>query len=50
MLMGGSGWVVDQIDYQAFFLYTASLSIPGLLLLYFVSRARRQAAATGAAA
>jgi PAT family beta-lactamase induction signal transducer AmpG len=45
VLMGGSGWVVDQIDYQPFFLYTASLSIPGLVLLYFVARARRQAAA-----
>jgi len=41
MLMGGSGWVVDQIDYPAFFIYTACLSIPGLLLLYFVARARR---------
>lgn len=40
MLMGGSGWVVDQIDYPAFFIYTASLSIPGLVLLYFVARMR----------
>jgi MFS transporter, PAT family, beta-lactamase induction signal transducer AmpG len=49
MLMGGSGWVVDQIDYQRFFLYTAALSIPGLLLLYFVARARSQSGATAAA-
>jgi PAT family beta-lactamase induction signal transducer AmpG len=42
MLMGGSGWVVDHIDYPAFFTYTASLSIPGLVLLFFVARARRQ--------
>jgi PAT family beta-lactamase induction signal transducer AmpG len=41
LLMGGSGWVVDQIDYPAFFLYTASLSIPGLVLLYLVARSRR---------
>lgn len=44
MLMGGSGWVVDHIDYPAFFLYTASLSIPGLLLLFFVARARHTSA------
>lgn len=41
LLMGGSGWVVDQIDYPSFFLYTASLSIPGLVLLYFLARSRR---------
>ncbi len=38
LLMGGSGFVVDAIDYPAFFLYTASLSIPGLVLLYFMVR------------
>ncbi|HEV7633152.1 MAG TPA: MFS transporter [Steroidobacteraceae bacterium] len=38
VLMGTSGMVVDHIDYPAFFVYTASLSIPGLVLLYFVSR------------
>jgi PAT family beta-lactamase induction signal transducer AmpG len=43
MLMGGSGWVVDQVDYPAFFMYTASLSIPGLILLYFVARVRANA-------
>jgi PAT family beta-lactamase induction signal transducer AmpG len=47
MLMGGSGWVVDQIDYPAFFVYTASLSIPGLVLLYFVARSRRNESAVG---
>jgi MFS transporter, PAT family, beta-lactamase induction signal transducer AmpG len=41
MLMGGSGWVVDHIDYPAFFVYTASLSVPGLILLYLVARSRR---------
>lgn len=50
LLMGGSGWVVDQIDYQPFFLYTASLSVPGLVLLYFVARARRAPVAAGSAA
>jgi PAT family beta-lactamase induction signal transducer AmpG len=44
LLMGGSGWVVDQINFPAFFIYTASLSIPGLVLLYFVARSRRAAA------
>lgn len=38
LLMGFSGVIVDHIDYPAFFTYTASLSIPGLLLLYLVSR------------
>lgn len=38
LLMGTSGFVVDAIDYPAFFLYTASLSIPGLVLLYFLTR------------
>lgn len=38
LLMGTSGFVVDAIDYPAFFLYTASLSLPGLLLLYFLTR------------
>jgi PAT family beta-lactamase induction signal transducer AmpG len=38
LLMGTSGFVVDAIDYPAFFLYTASLSLPGLLLLYWLTR------------
>jgi PAT family beta-lactamase induction signal transducer AmpG len=37
-LMGASGFVVDAIGYPRFFLYTASLSIPGLLLLYWLVR------------
>jgi PAT family beta-lactamase induction signal transducer AmpG len=36
LLMGTSGFVVDAIDYPAFFVYTASLSIPGLILLYWL--------------
>jgi PAT family beta-lactamase induction signal transducer AmpG len=38
LLMGTSGIVVDHIGYPAFFLYTAALSIPALLLLYILSR------------
>jgi PAT family beta-lactamase induction signal transducer AmpG len=39
LLEGTSGFVVDAIGYPAFFTYTASLSIPGLLLLaWFVKR------------
>lgn len=38
LLMGTSGFVVDAVDYPAFFLYTASLSLPGLFLLYWLTR------------
>jgi PAT family beta-lactamase induction signal transducer AmpG len=38
LLMGTSGIVVDHIGYPPFFLYTAALSIPGLVLLYLLSR------------
>ena len=34
ILEGTSGMVVDHIGYPHFFLYTASLALPGLLLLY----------------
>jgi len=40
LLMGTSGLVVDAIGYPPFYLYTASLSIPALLLLYLLSRRR----------
>jgi MFS transporter, PAT family, beta-lactamase induction signal transducer AmpG len=40
LLMGVSGLVVDAIGYPQFFLYTASLSIPALLLLYLLARRR----------
>jgi PAT family beta-lactamase induction signal transducer AmpG len=36
LLMGTSGFVVDAIGYSAFFIYTASLSIPGLIILYWL--------------
>jgi PAT family beta-lactamase induction signal transducer AmpG len=38
LLMGTSGFMVDALGYGDFFLYTASLSIPGLLLLLWLSR------------
>jgi PAT family beta-lactamase induction signal transducer AmpG len=44
LLMGFSGVVVDHLGYPGFFTYTASLSIPGLLLLYFVAQRHRPAA------
>ena len=38
IMEGLSGFVVDAIGYPAFFTYTASMSIPALILLYFVAR------------
>jgi PAT family beta-lactamase induction signal transducer AmpG len=38
LLMGTSGIMVDVLGYGDFFLYTATLSIPGLLLLLWLSR------------
>ncbi len=38
LLEGTSGFVVDGIGYTKFFVYTASLAIPGLLLLYWLTR------------
>ena len=38
VLMGTSGFVVNALGYGDFFLYTALLSIPGLLLLLWLSR------------
>jgi PAT family beta-lactamase induction signal transducer AmpG len=40
LLMGTSGLVVDAIGYPPFYLYTAALSIPALVLLYVLSRRR----------
>jgi hypothetical protein len=38
--MGASGFVVNALGYPHFFLYTAALTVPPLLLLYlFVNRA-----------
>jgi PAT family beta-lactamase induction signal transducer AmpG len=38
LLEGTSGFVVDAIGYPAFFMYTAALSIPGLVLLFWLLR------------
>ncbi len=38
ILEGMSGFVVEHIGYPAFFVYTASLSIVGLILLYVLTR------------
>src|ERR1700751_1299700 len=38
LLEGTSGMVVDRIGYPHFFMYTASLALPGLLLLYVLRR------------
>jgi PAT family beta-lactamase induction signal transducer AmpG len=46
ILEGYSGRVVDAIGYTDFFLYTASLSIPGLALLFVLQRLRVLRAAT----
>jgi len=56
ILEGTSGMVVDRIGYPHFFLYTASLAVPGLLMLYLLHRqgafgpprdSRRASAAAG---
>jgi MFS transporter, PAT family, beta-lactamase induction signal transducer AmpG len=38
ILEGTSGFVVDHVGYTVFFTYTAALSLPGLVLLYFLNR------------
>jgi len=38
LLMGTSGFMVDALGYGDFYLYAATLSIPGLLLLLWLSR------------
>jgi PAT family beta-lactamase induction signal transducer AmpG len=38
LLMGASGFIVDAINYPAFFIYTAALSLPGLILLLVLVR------------
>ncbi len=42
LLEGTSGFVVDAIGYSSFFVYTASLSIPPLVLLFLLSRRHRR--------
>jgi MFS transporter, PAT family, beta-lactamase induction signal transducer AmpG len=48
LLMGTSGIVVDRIGYPTFFLYTASLSIPALILLFILVRYQSRVQRTGA--
>jgi PAT family beta-lactamase induction signal transducer AmpG len=38
VLEGFSGFIAERIGYAGFFIYTASLSIPALVLLYWLSR------------
>jgi len=38
LLMGTSGIVVDSVGYPTFFVYTALLSIPALIMLYWLAR------------
>ena len=47
-LEGTSGFVVQAIGYVHFFMYTASLSIPPLLLLYWLSRRHADGSAAAA--
>jgi PAT family beta-lactamase induction signal transducer AmpG len=50
LLMGTSGFVVDAIGYPWFFVYTSSLGIPALVMLYFLTRqAGRQNTTVGTA-
>ena len=44
LLMGTSGFVVDAVGYPWFFVYTSSLGIPALVLLYLIVRQKRNAA------
>jgi PAT family beta-lactamase induction signal transducer AmpG len=47
LLMGTSGFAVDAMGYPAFFCYTATLGLPALVLLYFLSRQMRKEADSG---
>jgi PAT family beta-lactamase induction signal transducer AmpG len=43
LLMGTSGFVVDAVGYPVFFVYTATLGLPALVLLYLVTREQARA-------
>jgi len=49
LLMGTSGFVVDAVGYPWFFVYTSSLGIPALVMLYFLSRPETKARARAGA-
>ncbi len=38
LVMGGSGFVADAVGWPLFFVYTSTLGIPALVLLYFLNR------------
>jgi PAT family beta-lactamase induction signal transducer AmpG len=38
LLMGGSGWVVDNFGWPLFFMYTSALGFPALLLALYLMR------------
>jgi MFS transporter, PAT family, beta-lactamase induction signal transducer AmpG len=38
MLSSGGGWLADHMDWASFFVLTTFLAIPGLLLLFWLSR------------
>lgn len=40
ILSSGGGWLADQTDWVTFFIATTALALPGLVLLYFISRQR----------
>jgi PAT family beta-lactamase induction signal transducer AmpG len=40
VLSSGGGWLADSMEWAAFFTLTAALAVPGLLLLWRVSRVR----------
>lgn len=41
VIMGFSGFVAEAIGYPWFFIYTAALSVPGLVLLFFLFKKQR---------
>ena len=38
MLSSGGGWLADNTDWASFFVLTTLLALPGLLLLFWLSR------------
>jgi PAT family beta-lactamase induction signal transducer AmpG len=47
LVMGTSGFVVDAVGYPAFFVYTATLGLPALVLLFLLSRRQPPLPVTG---
>jgi PAT family beta-lactamase induction signal transducer AmpG len=39
--MGTSGFVVDAVGYPTFFVYTAVLGLPALVMLFLVTRRQK---------